>query len=353
MRHSKMLILLLALLGAASCERVERAGGCLRIEFETGAPLTKAAGPDGNVADGGGIFLTNAGTPEAPVYRPDLVILVANASSGTIEGCFDGLAESNTGCALEGTPSTTRMAVSFSNLTGGERYTVYAFANTQGLWTLKNGEIPVGSLTDLTSASQVEALQFRPEGGDLDASGCLVVKNGRLPLSAKGSVQLTALGNGEISLPLPRCVAKVTAVFENQYGSDLTLTDFSNAFAHMNPSTGFVVPHDGDFAVAHGDAGDLVADSPSLTIVDDDRLALSWYVFPSVGPYACDVSFSLLDVHHSYSNLPVHDDHARDIPQLARNQHLTITTRISAGKKVSFNFEVADWDTKEESVMFN
>ena len=51
----------------------------------------------------------------------------------------------------------------------------------------------------------------------------------------------------------------------------------------------------------------------------------------------------------------MHDDHARNIPKLARNQHLTITTRISKGKQVSFNFEVADWITedKTESVYFD
>ena len=30
-----------------------------------------------------------------------------------------------------------------------------------------------------------------------------------------------------------------------------------------------------------------------------------------------------------------------------------LTTRISAGKKVSFNFEVSDWDKKTERITFN
>ena len=173
-------------------------------------------------------------------------------------------------------------------------------------------------------------------------------------------------GNGEIALSLLRCVAKVTAVFENQYGEDLNLYGFSNTFTHMLPSTGYVVPHGSDFPLALELAGNLVSTEDHLFIEADDdpatdnredRVSESWYVFPSIGPYSCNVVFYTDEAktevnRHSYSNLPVIDDHARDIPQLARNQHLTITTRISKGKQVSFNFEVADWLPKNETVSF-
>lgn len=369
----KMLTLLFTLLGAVSCISTETTSGSLRIDFEVGALQTKVDEPDGVVADGGGIFFSGTGTEQDP-YLPDLIIVVTD-SNGDIQGKYIGTAASNTNSKLEGTPLSTKMSVSISALTESATYTVYAFANTQGLWKMQSGVIEVGNLATalsdgtITTASQLEALQFRPvpddgneENGaeDWDENGLLLVKNSRLPLSAKGSVSLTTNGNGEIALSLFRCVAKVTAVFENQYGESLNLYGFSNAFLHMNPATGYVVPHESDFPVVHdsADDGDLAAEENYLQIPQDATISQFWYVFPSVGLYSCNISF-FMDAERtpaqfkSYSNLQVHDDHARDIPQLARNQHLTITTRIGKGKQVSFSFEVADWDTKTERVTFN
>lgn len=333
--------------GAVSCTPEENLHGSLRIVFETGAIQTKANEPDG-VEDGGGIYI-NAGVP-------DLIILVAN-SGGDIVATYpssgrDGIITGS----VEGTPAVTQTSVSFTGLTGGVSYTVYAFANTQGLWTMKSEGNTITNLTALTLTSQVEGLQFEPVSGDLDSDSCLKVKNSRLPLSAKGTVTLQSSGNGEISLALLRCVAKVTAVFENQYGSELTLYSFTNTFFHLRPDIGYVIPHSNDFAVAYDSEGNLAAsETEPLTIGKDNTVSKSWYVFPSIGPYTCNVSFKLTPSGEplNYIGLQVHDDHARDIPQLARNQHLTITTRISKGKQVSFNFEVADWGTKEETVTFN
>lgn len=348
---TKMLIWLLTLLGAVSCTSVETSGGSLRIVFETGDVQTKAAGPDGNVEDGGGIFI-NEGVP-------DVVILISNADNEIVATYpSSGRGGILTG-SVEGTPAPLQASISFTGLTGSATYTVYAFANAQGLWAMKCGEDPVSNLTDLTSAARVEALQFQPTAGDKDAYGCLAVKASRLPLSAKGAVTLTSLGNGEISLRLQRCVAKVTAVFENQCGEDLLLHDFSNTFYHMCPETGYVVPHETDYPVNHGDSydGALSAIEAELSIDADETVSQSWYVFPSLGYYTCDISFDLEDagntVHCNYTDLPVLDDHGRDISYLARNQHLTIITRISRGRTVSFNFEVADWNSKTETVTFN
>jgi hypothetical protein len=297
------------------------------------------------------------------------LIIVVTDANGAIQGKYIGTAASNTNSKLEGTPLSTKMSVSITGLTGPATYTVYAFANTLGLWTMVTGNDGISNLATalsgespvITAASQLEALQFQPSQAELE-DGRLLLKNNRLPLSAKGTVTLKQSGNGEIALSLLRCVAKVTAVFENQYGEDLDLTSFSNAFLHMNPSSGYVVPHGEDFAVEWESAGALEAGESSLPIgsVDnpqtearEDQVFKSWYVFPSIGPYACNVSFTMGGKPHSYTNLQVHDDHGRDISQLARNQHLTITTRISKGERVSFNFEVAGWDHKAEGVTFN
>ena len=338
--HRKALILLLAIWSMAACTPQALPEGTLRLVFATGEPQTKADTSDGNVADGGGIFIDG--------NTPDLVILIAN-SSGNIVATYPG----GTG-ELEGSPLPNSVSISFKGLGQGD-YTVYAFGNTEGFWSMKSGGSAVTSLTALTTASQVEALQFQPEASDVDSHNCLKVLRNRLPLSAKGTVTLGASGNGKIELPLLRCVAKVTARFENQFGSDLTLYHFSNTMKKMRPTAGYVAPHVNDFPVDPADASDLTSGETTLSISDGEAYEEFWYVFPSIGPYTCDVQFSQTDGGDllQYLNLPIHDDHARDITKLDRNQHLTITTRISAGKKVSFNFEVSDWDEKTESITFN
>lgn len=336
----KALILLLAIWSMAACTPQALPEGTLRLVFATGEPQTKADTGDGNVADGGGIFIDG--------NIPDLVILIAN-SSGNIVATYPG----GTG-ELEGSPLPNSVSISFKGLGQGD-YTVYAFGNTEGFWSMKSGGSAVTSLTALTTASQVEALQFQPEASDVDSHNCLKVLQSRLPLSAKGTVTLGASGNGKIELPLLRCVAKVTARFENQFGSDLTLYHFSNTMKKMRPTAGNVAPHVNDFPVDPADASDLTSGETTLSISDGEAYEEFWYVFPSIGPYTCDVQFSQTDGGDllQYLNLPIHDDHARNITKLDRNQHLTITTRISAGKKVSFNFEVSDWDEKTESITFN
>ena len=338
--HRKALILLLAIWSMAACTPQALPEGTLRLVFATGEPQTKADTGDGNVADGGGIFIDG--------NIPDLVILIAN-SSGNIVATYPG----GTG-ELEGSPLPNSVSISFKGLGQGD-YTVYAFGNTEGFWSMKSGGSDVSNLTALTTASQVEALQFQPEASDVDSHNCLKVLQSRLPLSAKGTVTLGASGNGKIELPLLRCVAKVTARFENQFGSDLTLYHFSNTMKKMRPTAGYVAPHVNDFPVDPADASDLTSGETTLSISDGEAYEEFWYVFPSIGPYTCDVQFSQTDGGDllQYLNLPIHDDHARNITKLDRNQHLTITTRISAGKKVSFNFEVSDWDEKTESITFN
>lgn len=338
--QKKALILLLAIWSMAACTPQALPEGTLRLVFATGELQTKADTGDGNVADGGGIFIDG--------NIPDLVILIAN-SSGNIVATYPG----GTG-ELEGSPLPNSVSISFKGLGQGD-YTVYAFGNTEGFWSMKSGGSAVTSLTALTTASQVEALQFQPEASDVDSHNCLKVLQSRLPLSAKGTVTLGASGNGKIELPLLRCVAKVTARFENQFGSDLTLYHFSNTMKKMRPTAGYVAPHVNDFPVDPADASDLTSGETTLSISDGEAYEEFWYVFPSIGPYTCDVQFSQTDGGDllQYLNLPIHDDHARNITKLDRNQHLTITTRISAGKKVSFNFEVSDWDEKTESITFN
>lgn len=348
-------ILLIALLCVGSCSERETAHGThnrsLRIVLNTGVTTKTAAEPDSVVADGGGIYvdLTDIAHP-----KPDLIILVFD-ENGDIAGMFDpdsdepepinGLNE------LESGEGPTAISVTIDNLGDGP-HTVYAFANTQGAGAWGIMERHGGSITDLTTlttVSQADSLFFTP----LAANTAPTVTSGRMPITAKGSVDLTE-GNGELSLNLIRCVAKVTAEFVNHTGESLTLTSFVNRFVGMCPSSAFLLPGHVPDTLGVSTVGDLVGSEASLgPIADNGSITRSWYVFPSSGPYTCSISFHLTN-DREFNDLEVHDDHGRNLMELRRNQHLHVVTTISKGTTVSFNFEVAGWGSPiEESVEFN
>lgn len=367
-----LIIILLGVLFVVSCRRVELArpgtGNCeLRISLETDIFKTKAVTPgNGEIWDGGGVYIDNT-DPGNPI--PDLVILIFD-SNGDIAACYPG-----TNSTLEENPDETEMSVVFTSLDEGT-YTVYAFANTEGYWSMvgQGGMTPKNYLLSLTTAGAVEALQFSDLFASIPASVCPYdqddVENhvfDRLPLSAKGTARVSSLHAGAVSLELLRCVAKVSCEFINNTGAELTLYDFSNTLDGICPNSGYVVLHETDFP-SGALSGNIIASESSLTIPawndPDTRLELGsitryWYVFPSTGPYSCDVTFTMFkgeagERTYTYSDLPVHDDHAVSIPSLPRNRHLHIVTKISKGTSVSFNFEVSGWGSPiEENVLFD
>lgn len=360
-----LFIAICALFGVVSCSNIETlptyGDGEFRIVFNTGMMITKSDLTP-SWEEGSAIFIS-AG-------EPDLVILVADESSGNIIGWYP-----SANATLEADPTSTSMAVSITGLgLGGDTerdIVVYAFANTEGLWATEIGGAST-SLADLKStlatSAQVESLMFTP----LAANTCPTVKDidpmdaednlNRLPLSAKGTTTIAGNGNGEIALQMLRCVAKVTSELVNNTGDDLTMYGFHNEFIGMCPTSGLVVPgSDPDLA---GSSGNLIGDESELFIARGGTRQESWYVFPSTGPYTCNVHFWLdedaytesdttSEDYQSYSSLEVHDDHARDLLELKRNQHLHIVTRISKGLSVSFSFQVMDWTPMPEEIYFH
>ncbi len=346
----------LALMATLSCskERVrpDAPGGTVTFRFATGGLQNRATTPgDGTVADGGGIY--------ASAGAPDLVILIADPSTGTIVKRYDGGDPTSDGelQSLTGTEAT--VAFDFSTHPAG-MYKVYAFGNTEGLWPMTTDGVNTLSGSDLADPaviadeSDILSLEFKPLAADTAPA---LVDLGdpsleRLPLAAAADLEVKAGKNGQVRLELLRCVAKVTAEFINNTGSALSLTDFSYDFVGLCPDRGYVLPHAPDAPVGLN-AGDLTVSEASLSIPVSGHVTEHWYVFPSTGPYTCDVSFRMGVTLHSYSDLPVTDARREDIPFLARNQHLHIVTRISQGLTVSFNFEVADWVEKSEEVQFD
>jgi len=333
-------IVALTLLGIVSCSKRATeppvSGGTLQIVLNTGMIQTRATTPgDGEVADGGGIYLDNG--------TPDLVILVFG-SDGNLDETYPG-----TNATLQGTPETTEMSVSISSLED-DTYTVYAFGNTEGLWAMDG----CTDLTTLATTAAVEALQFTALATDTAPT----LTNGRLPLSATGTVTISN-GNGEISLEMIRCVAKVTMEFVNQTGAALELDGFNFSIEDICPNTAYVAPHTLPDVPAGVTIGQIVMNiGDDITFANEESKTYSFFVFPSKAPngqYLFNAGFTANNAAQasSFTDLPVHDDHSVDITSLERNQHLHIVTRISKGTTVSFNFVVLDWDELEEIVHFD
>ena len=324
-------------------------GTSVTLSFYTGAMQTRATTPgDGDVADGGGIYRDDGG-------NPDLIILIAEATSGNIVKRYPG-----DGDLMSSSATEAKIAFSFADQAAGN-YFVYAFGNAQGLWPMiqeggdDTDDSQIISATDLTNPDKVptravlEELRFRK----LAVHKAPELINGRMPLSAKGELVVSAGKNGQVRLELLRCIAKVTAEFINNTGEDLDLSNYSNRIVNICPDCGYIIKHP---AVSPESAsmGDLEATVLDHNMLHEGSISRSWYVFPSMGPFTCNISFTVNETdYYDFPDLPVTDSKRVDIPCLYRNQQLHIVTRISKGFKVSFNFEVADWDDVTADVQFD
>ncbi len=347
----------LALLAGAGCTRIEQPVGQVTLSFATGIPGTRAGEDDlaTRIADGRAIAI-DAGAP-------DLVVLIANAG-GTVVARYPDVDPDDT--ELDFDPSDpTRASITFrqSSLTEGS-YTVYAFANTQGLWAFTDGtdSYTAASLTGIGTQAVLDALYFTPMSFDPanDVYPNPALQGARLPLTAKGQLSVSARGNGEVSLDLLRCVAQVDTEFRNDYVTDLSLSNLAVTFHHLNPATGYVLPHTPDFPAGAQD-GNLIQTRNSITIPTRESGHLTSLAFPSEAPegkYTCDVTFDFdadqdgTPETYTYTDLEVQDNRAVRITSLSRNQSLHILIRISRGQTVSFNFSLEDWVPLTETVLF-
>lgn len=332
----------MALLSGVSCTRQDLPGsGVVTVSLFTGLPETRAGTPDPK--DGSAIFIDNS--------TPDLILLIFDA---------DGAKVTPTGEKTESSTATD-VKLTYSGIPPGE-YTVYALANTAGLWTMS------GTLASATTKDEIEALYFTelPSVPDPDTF--------RMPLTAKGTLSVNAAGNGDISLNLTRPVARVVLKFENNSGYKLKLDPFSATFKKMAPSEGYLFQHNPDVpsGVAYGDLA-FTAPASGLEIESGASYSPSALVYPglpgypNVESYLCDISFTITEVidddsdrvldpsysTFTFTDLRVHNNRGEDIKTLARNQQLTVTVKVSLGKMLSFNFEVGDWTTCSETVTFD
>lgn len=341
----KLLIPLSAVLvlwAGASCTQpleppVETGG--VELSFTIGEPLTRAVTPgNGTVADGGGIYLDNG--------VPDLKIFILGG--GSVVARYPGSSATLTSV------SDTRATVKFTGLENNATYKVYAFANTGSSLTV-NGSPDwnsIGTATALDALVYTALADYTPPSvGD------------RMPLSAKGTLSVNSYGSGSVDLELLRSLAKVQVTFKNLTASVLTLTNCAVSITSINPTQGYVFQHSGDDVTGTNRMltfpTQTLSDIPIQEGVNEASLN-PLLVFPSIAEmqggyrrYLCSISFKVGDNNHDFTNLPVHNSLSQDITSLGRNQFLKIEVRISRGEEISFNFEVANWVEKTESVEFD
>lgn len=344
------LFALASLAGAGACSRQDpQPAGAVAltlstVPFETRATTPGTTGPE----DGGAIVVTGG--------QPDLVIAIADANGDIIAWYPDqnGDTAPNSDCFSphSGTTSATESTIRFVGLDAGT-YSVWAVANQGGLWTMNK------DLLTCTKQSELQALTFNSTTPE--------ILNGRMPLSAYGTLTVNESLNGQANLELLRCVGKVSYTFKNETTETLILSGCTVTLKKMNPSQGYLFSNDPDFVT--GNAGDLVFGPADLSIAPVNpssgndgsaSIASQVLVFPSIAPaqevgsrYLCDVSFTIGENAYSFEDMPVHDNKSGDIQAVGRNQHLQIETRINKGDDISFNFRVLDWTPHSEVVFFH
>ena len=320
---------------------------------------TRATEPGlGTAADGGQI------ANNATYGTPDLMVFIVNSdepptvSARYYPGCDPGDPDKG---AIKAHYTATADTLTFSSLTEGD-YTVYAFANTEGL-SLSAAFDPA----TVSSQATLDGLLFEA----LTSPDTIILSNSRMPLAATTSLHVYEGANGMATLEMQRCLSRISVELINQTQEVLTMPNqlggedgLSVVLKHMNPNQGYVFAHDPDIpsgAYTPGPCGDVeFTCAPTIPATGNpgDTLRLTRLVFPSdtlrCGAYTCDVDFYLGTTLYSYHDLHIVDNRARLLAVLARNTHLHIEIRISRYKRVSFNFSVEDWDdSKIENITFN
>ncbi|MBQ3942093.1 MAG: FimB/Mfa2 family fimbrial subunit [Bacteroidales bacterium] len=374
MRIYPAILLATLLLVCGSCAEKEPLGqvqGRVEVSITTGELQTKA--PSGNPADGGGIIVDGNG-------KPDLVIAIANSGGSLVawypEDFFDASMSDDysSECNTTLTNGTTSTVFFTGLLRANGPYTVYAVANTAGL--------PSGVLTSLkacTTAAQMDDLQLSV------ASGQPAFEDGShnecMPITAKGTLTILASGNGQVDLQLLRPVARISVTFKNETGGNIDVHSCNVVIGDINPSCGYLFQQSPDEVSGYGRsieiAAPVIGGNDKLVFDAQNKSTLGTVqVFPSVAParqvgsrYLCTISFRVTKSEQNYNagdnttydeysfpDLPIHDSRSSDILYLGRNQHLKIETRITKQASThdySFNFEVQNWDTKDNYMTFD
>lgn len=348
------------LLFTTSCQDRDQVlieSGRISVTIASGNIVTRSLSDD--IADGSAIIVNGSG-------EPDLVIGIAN-SAGNLVAWWpeDFWGDMATGYSSECKTDNTDETKSTIYFTGPERgsYTVFAVANTAGL--------PASTFTTLQSATTISALEeieLTVASGEPDFGATM-------PLTARGALSVNSSGNGQIDLELLRPVARISITFINQTDDAVDIHDCEVTLEDLNPSRGFLFEQDPDYVSGYD--RDLTITGTNPLVFTDNRSTLPVKtIFPSTAPARLVGSRYFLNVHfrvtkknqdydandpdtyseYDFEDLPIHDNRSRDIPNILRNQHLKIETRITkraAEHDYSFNFEVQDWYEKEEYVTFD
>lgn len=303
MRNTSIFLILASFL-TLSCQKDVRLKGSdtpgngVTISLCTAITQTKAALGDGVVADGGGIYL--GGSPE----EPDLSILLFD-DTGALSAYYPG---ANSSFEIVTRPedilsSATEVSVTFTATASGAAfangsYSLYAIANTAGLWSMTDGSNTYANWSAVMTALQggmTEATFKTLKFTQLSEHVAPAVQNSRLPMSAVGSVVIRG-GQGHASAELLRCVSKVNVSVVNNTSSSLDITGLK--FGEFNPASGFLIPQTGSDVPANVPYSDLTlidsANPATIAAGDTTKVVTDKYLFPGAagrGQYLLELAF--------------------------------------------------------------
>lgn len=306
-----------AMLSLASCDKAEdykATGDGIKVVLATLPPQTKATVTpgDGLVSDGGGIFLDSG--------APDLQILIFD-QSGNLSAYYphDALSDdkpthrivteaatSNSALEIEVTFKKTKTGTDFSD----GNYSLYAIANTEGLWSMVSSSSASFSdwsdVLDALIAGTLTEAEFKTLRFDALAEGETPSQlNSRLPLSATGSLVISN-GSGMASAQMLRCLCKVNLTLANYTGEELTLDGLT--LGQFNASTGYLlkqqandIPAETSYSVVPilqtGVSSDDITigygDDPDETDYHIKKVVSDKYLFPNAneGKYQLSLRF--------------------------------------------------------------
>lgn len=281
----------------------------------------------------------------------DITVMLVN-SSGIITFIKT---ESNLTGAEQQTKTVTVYA---DNLKLGQ-YTLYVFGNTKNTLFAEVRTLLEGLRQDAVFDSQKRDALFTALDGTntpkIDAVHPLL-------LTASKTVQIN-IKNNTTSIELIRPIVKFEVQLYNHSDKNITVTELG--FSKFNPSTGYLLPHDGDIpsTAVYRDLPAYDTSNPKSVAAAQKETVYETALFEN---RATEEGYLLNMTLHidpnktavlSNKQLMIVNSETSDIEPMTeqlRNQHVLVTVNAYYNtEKGQFEFEVEGWKNKEENVEFD
>lgn len=251
---------------------------------------------------------------------------------------------------------TKTVTVYADNLKLGQ-YTLYVFGNTQNTLFAEVRTLLEGLTQDAVFDSQKRDALFTALSGTntpkIDASHPLL-------LTASKTVQIN-IKNNTTSIELVRPIVKFEVQLYNHSDKNITVTELG--FSKFNPSTGYLLPHDGNMpsTVVYRSLPAYDTSNPKSVAASQKETVYQAALFENrASEYLLNMTLHIdpdKTAELSNKQLMIVNSETSDIEPMTeqlRNQHVLVTVNAYYNtEKGQFEFEVEEWKNKEENVEFD